>query len=89
MLLRNMPKKTQKQIKGITREALDYLMKYEFPGNVHKLENIIESAVVLARGDFLTQRGLPPQLKKVTERAILDPTNIEDRYKNKMYALEK
>jgi DNA-binding NtrC family response regulator len=79
----------QKQIKGITREALNYLMKYEFPGNVRELQNMIESAVVLARGDYITQRDLPPQLKKVSERAILDPTNIEDGYENKMHAFEK
>ncbi|MBC8184417.1 sigma-54-dependent Fis family transcriptional regulator [candidate division KSB1 bacterium] len=79
----------QKPIKGITREALDYLMKYEFPGNVRELENMIESAVVLARGEHLTQRDLPPQLQKVSERAILDPYNIEDGYENKIHAFEK
>ena len=79
----------QKQKKGITREALDYLMKYEFPGNVRELENMIESAVVLARGEHLTQRDLPPQLKKISERAVLDPYNVEDGYEKKMHAFEK
>ncbi len=87
--IKKFAEENQKQIKGITREALDYLMKYEFPGNVRELENMIESAVVLARGDFLTQRDLPPQLKKVSERAILDPYNIDDGYEKKMHAYEK
>lgn len=47
------------EISGITHEALDTLMKYSFPGNIRELENIIERAVVLARGDQITRRDLP------------------------------
>ena len=34
----------------ISKEAVDNLLKYNFPGNVSELENIIERAVVLSRG---------------------------------------
>ena len=34
-------------------------MKYDYPGNIRELENIIERAVVLARGNVLTQQDLP------------------------------
>ena len=53
-----------KQIKGITREALNALMKYNFPGNIRELENIIERAVVLARSDFITLDELPVHLTR-------------------------
>ncbi len=53
-----------KQIRGITREALNALMKYNFPGNIRELENIIERAVVLAKSDFITLDELPVHLTR-------------------------
>jgi DNA-binding NtrC family response regulator len=44
---------------GVTREAMDKLMAYPFPGNVRELENVIERAVVLARTDTLDVSDLP------------------------------
>jgi len=78
-----------KDIKGITREALDQLMKYDFPGNVRELENIIERAIVLARDDYITQYDLPSQLQVVSERSVLDPYHLEEGYEAKMRAFEK
>jgi DNA-binding NtrC family response regulator len=42
-----------------TREALDALLKYDYPGNVRELENILERAAVLGAGDTLTLAELP------------------------------
>jgi DNA-binding NtrC family response regulator len=49
----------KKNLKGITREARDQLIKYDYPGNVRELENMIERAIVLARGDYITLEDLP------------------------------
>lgn len=51
--------KHKKQIKGITREARDVFMKYDYPGNVRELENMTERAVVLTRGDYISIEDLP------------------------------
>jgi DNA-binding NtrC family response regulator len=48
-----------KQVKAISREALNSLMKYPFPGNIRELENIIESSLVLAKSDILVLEDLP------------------------------
>jgi len=48
-----------KDIKGITREARDVLVKYDYPGNVRELENIIERAVVITRGPAIFVGDLP------------------------------
>jgi DNA-binding NtrC family response regulator len=46
----------------ISKEALDRLMQYDYPGNVRELENILHRAVVLARGALLTTADLPPSV---------------------------
>ena len=47
-----------KRPKEISREALDILMKYEWPGNIRELENILEGAAILSKGDVITQKDL-------------------------------
>ena len=48
-----------KQIQGVSSEARDLLLKYDYPGNVRELENIIERAVVITRGPFISIEDLP------------------------------
>ncbi|MEJ2635089.1 MAG: sigma-54 dependent transcriptional regulator [Calditrichia bacterium] len=79
----------EKDVQGLTREALDQLMKYDFPGNVRELENIIERAVVLCRGDYIASEDLPVQLKTIPEKSVLDPYNLEADYEEKMHTFEK
>ncbi len=40
-------------------EALDKLMVYDYPGNVRELENVIERAVALSRGESITIDAFP------------------------------
>jgi two-component system NtrC family response regulator len=47
-----------KIIEGVSKEAMDLLMRYVYPGNVRELQNIIERAVVMARGDVVTKNDL-------------------------------
>lgn len=39
---------------SFSKEAVDKLLKYDYPGNVRELENIIHRAVVLSRGELVT-----------------------------------
>ncbi len=56
-------KENKKETFTISKEAVDQLMKYSYPGNVRELENSIERAVVLARGNIITQHDLPLSIK--------------------------
>lgn len=77
-----------KAVKGLTKEALDTLIKYDFPGNVRELQNIIERAVVLTREEYITQNDLLPfSVNSVLDRK-LDPFNFEDNYELKIKNFE-
>ena len=52
-----------KPLDGVTPEAMDALCAYDWPGNIRELRNVVERMVVLARGDKLTLRDVPPDLK--------------------------
>jgi len=51
--------RTDKKVTSVSPEALQQLMAYDFPGNVRELENIIERAIVLARGETIEVEHLP------------------------------
>jgi DNA-binding NtrC family response regulator len=48
-----------KRLQGTDSETRDLLLKYDYPGNVRELENIIERAVVITRGEVVSSRDLP------------------------------
>ncbi len=77
-----------KEVKGIASDALDILMKYNFPGNVRELENIIERGVILTRGDSISIDDMPPQLEHSLGKNIYDPRNLDNTYEEKMKFFE-
>jgi DNA-binding NtrC family response regulator len=50
------------QIDGFDNESMQVLQSYSWPGNIRQLENVVERAVLLARGTTLTCEDLPPEL---------------------------
>ncbi len=52
-------KRYDRGVTGLTREAMDALIKYGYPGNVRELENIIEQAIVLSAGEAIARDDLP------------------------------
>ncbi len=55
--------KNGKTIRGLTREAREALLRYDYPGNIRELENLIERAVVLTRDDVIGVEDLPLTLE--------------------------
>jgi two-component system NtrC family response regulator len=51
--------KNRKEVRGFAPEAREALLRYDYPGNVRELENLIERAVVLTRGDVIGKGDLP------------------------------
>src|SRR5512137_2464448 len=52
-----------KEIRGLAPGTLNALLAHDWPGNVRELENVVERAVVLAKGLEMTADDLPPTLR--------------------------
>lgn len=61
----------EKNIAGVSQEVLDRLMDHDYPGNVRELENIIEQAFVLCRGELIEPQHLPIELRPPTTTSTL------------------
>ena len=48
-----------KKVKTVSKEALDFLMNYNWPGNVRDLENAIERAMVVGKSNSIMVEDLP------------------------------
>ncbi len=49
---------TGRKLRGFTPQAMELMRKYRWPGNVRELKNVVERAVVLARGEFVEHDDL-------------------------------
>jgi len=52
-----------KQIKRVSDEAWEYLVNYSWPGNVREMENAIERAVIMCKGDVIGREHFPFDLQ--------------------------
>lgn len=61
--LKRYAEKNRRLIKGFTPRAIDVLMRYDWPGNIRELENMVERAVIMARSDIITPADLSDTLQ--------------------------
>ena len=67
---------SRKKITGFTKEAMEVLMHYSYPGNVRELENIVERAIILEKTSLLTPESLP-QTIKMFQIETIEPDKIK------------
>lgn len=73
--LKTYAEKNSKNVNGIDETAMNYLRAYQYPGNIRELENIIERAVVLCKGDTITVDDLPDTVRRCGIPDMKEPTN--------------
>jgi two-component system nitrogen regulation response regulator GlnG len=60
--LQNLVKQKKARVAKVSPEAMAMLARYEWPGNVRELENLVYRAAVIAQGDAILVKDLPPEV---------------------------
>ena len=61
--LESFNRRHDREVAGLSPEAYALLMEHDYPGNVREIQNILEHAFVLCRGDTIQVEHLPPYLR--------------------------
>lgn len=70
-----------KNIVGVTPDAIAALMEYDYPGNVRELENIMERAFILCKGELIDLRCLPGEIAPDRPAVTAEPTSAANPLK--------
>jgi two-component system response regulator PilR (NtrC family) len=60
----------EKAVTGVSHEALELMMRYDWPGNIRELENTIERAVALESTPTVLPDSLPPSVRGDSSKSI-------------------
>lgn len=98
-LLQKIADEWQTEAPKISKESLEALNKYSFPGNVRELENILERAMTLHENNVITLEDLQlpnifteektEESEILLEQTLLDPTLLQKEKEVIQQALEK
>ncbi len=69
--LRKQAQRHNQPVKELSREALDLLMKYNYPGNVRELEHLIERAIILGSDTLVTMNDLPANVRRLQSETTI------------------
>ena len=74
-MLQKLEKTRKTRVRRVSPEAIDALLRHRWPGNVRELENVIYRSAVVAQGDTILLKDLPPELQALgTSRTETAPT---------------
>lgn len=69
-------KKLNRSMVGIDEKVLDLFMRYDWPGNIRELENLLERVVLMAKGDVITLDEIPAEVKTKAEAVSHLPQDV-------------
>jgi len=83
--------RNNKSVRAVDQEAMYLLERYPWPGNIRELRNVIERATILAEGDFIEARHLPPPVVSRSEQTLptvtLSPGTTVDEAERRLILL--
>jgi DNA-binding NtrC family response regulator len=82
-------KEQRRKSLSFSKEAWNVLVRYDYPGNVRELENIIQRAVILARGDIITLKEMPAVVKGLGNEPVIPAESRPHDLSDAVEQLEK
>lgn len=70
-----------KKFTSISRRSLEVFQRYDWPGNIRELQNVVERAVILCEGDTFTvdESWFTPETARQTRSLLPLPSGVADR----------
>jgi two-component system, NtrC family, response regulator AtoC len=65
--LKQFAEENNRPVPEITPEAMEALLRYDWPGNVRQLRNIIEGCVVMTAGPKIGLRNIPVEIREASD----------------------
>jgi two-component system nitrogen regulation response regulator GlnG len=76
-MLQKLEKTRKSRVRRVSPEAMAVLMRHRWPGNVRELENAIYRSAVVAQGDMVLLKDLPPELRELAD-SVAAPATAEN-----------
>lgn len=69
----------QKSVKGVSEDVFHLFQRYDWPGNLRELKNIIKRAVLLSPGDWIEITAIPEEMVAAIEFSSTVGTGLKEQ----------
>lgn len=82
-------KENRRKKLAFSKESWDLLLRYDYPGNVRELENIIQRSVIMSRGEHITMQDLPHVVRSSAIESSFSRSSSRESLTDQVEKLEK
>lgn len=81
ILIEHLLKKYDGEKLNFSKEAIQKIMEYEWPGNIRELENLIRKLIVTNGNQIISQDDLPKKIRNISFSGTSNEINLQDNYR--------